>query len=237
MTGELSESMQIRNIIAAMYTGSIESDTAERALATISKEKLAELVVNMFQRVGENRPLFCDSDGYVDGESPGWFEVISWGVGDALHSNISRFKTLNAAIEYAKDKRHANCNKVFIEAKCEHDRYKNNEQVWSSPQANRPEGDNDSKESEKSSMMVSLDGGETFTPAQEGVRIIYSDVLVDGEDEPGELHLNATSEGLIFDVWVSNENMGTSSELVEDMVAALVGDADDDANVSAFVDR
>ena len=42
------------------------------------------------------------------------------------------------------------------------------------------------------SMLVSLDGGETFVPATQGVRIVYK-VFVPGEDDPGELHLNATS--------------------------------------------
>lgn len=79
------------------------------------------------------------------------------------------------------------------------------------------------------SVLVSLDGGKTFVPAASGVRIIYKDVLVPGEDAPGELHLNATPEGLISDLWVTREehldhNLGTSSELLDDLVVRLVDD-------------
>lgn len=82
---------------------------------------------------------------------------------------------------------------------------------------------------ESAPMFVSLDGGKTFLPATSGVRIIYKNVPVPGEDEPGELHLNATSEGVISDLWVSREehldhNLGTSSELVDDMIERLVDD-------------
>lgn len=78
-------------------------------------------------------------------------------------------------------------------------------------------------------LMISLDGGETFAPAPSGARIIYKKVIVPGEDSHGELHLNATPEGLITDLWVSREehldhNLGTSSEFIEDCVARLVDD-------------
>lgn len=76
-------------------------------------------------------------------------------------------------------------------------------------------------------MKVSLDGGVTFVEATNGVRIIYEAVDVPGEDELGEVHVNATSEGLIVDVWVSREeslghNIGTSSELIGDIAYRLV---------------
>jgi hypothetical protein len=82
---------------------------------------------------------------------------------------------------------------------------------------------------ESAVILVSLDGGKTFVPASSGVRIIYKDVLVPGEDAPGELHLNATTEGLISDLWVSREehldhNLGTSSQMVDDLVERLVDD-------------
>lgn len=73
---------------------------------------------------------------------------------------------------------------------------------------------------------VSLDGGVTWAPANSGVRLVYRDILVPGEDAPGELHVNATHEGLILDVWVSREgedhNIGTSSQMLDDVVAAMV---------------
>lgn len=82
---------------------------------------------------------------------------------------------------------------------------------------------------ESVSMIVSLDGGKTFLPATAGIRIIYKKVPVPGEDEPGDLHLNATSEGLISDLWVSREehldhNLGTRSVLVADLIERLVDD-------------
>ena len=83
---------------------------------------------------------------------------------------------------------------------------------------------------EQTELLVSLDGGQTFSPAPNGVRIIYKNVFVPGEDEPGELHMNATSEGVISDLWVSREehldhNLGTSSALVDDILERLVDDS------------
>lgn len=78
-------------------------------------------------------------------------------------------------------------------------------------------------------MLVSLDGGETWLNAPEGVRVLYEDVDVPGEDEPGEYHLNCTHEGLIQDVWVRrrvpgpvDHNIATDSEMVGEIVARLV---------------
>lgn len=73
----------------------------------------------------------------------------------------------------------------------------------------------------------SIDGGVTFQEAPEGVRIIYDDVMVPGEDGKGELHLNLTHEGLITDVWATRDapldhNIATSSEMFDDMVSRLV---------------
>jgi hypothetical protein len=73
--------------------------------------------------------------------------------------------------------------------------------------------------------LVSLDGGVTYQPATDGVRIIYQEVDVPGEDEDGELHVNCTHEGLILDVWMNNEestNIGTNSETVDEIVSRLV---------------
>jgi hypothetical protein len=76
-------------------------------------------------------------------------------------------------------------------------------------------------------MLVSLDGGSTYQTAPNGVRIIYDKVDVIGEDEPGQVHINANSEGIITDVWVSREehldhNIGTSSNTLEGIVSDLV---------------
>lgn len=78
---------------------------------------------------------------------------------------------------------------------------------------------------------VSMDGGLTYQPAPNGVRIIYERVSVPGEDGLGEVHLNATSEGLITDVWVTREehldhNIGTASQMLDDIVGDLVAEND-----------
>jgi hypothetical protein len=76
-------------------------------------------------------------------------------------------------------------------------------------------------------MKVSLDGGETFVEAPNGVRVVYENVDVPGEDESGEVHVNLTHEGIITDVWVSrveslDHNIGTSSSTVDEIVERLV---------------
>lgn len=78
---------------------------------------------------------------------------------------------------------------------------------------------------------VSLDGGQTYQPAPSGVRVIYKDVLIDGEDGKGEVHINATHEGLITDVWCLDHNgddfnIGTESQQIDDIVTRLVGEND-----------
>jgi len=76
---------------------------------------------------------------------------------------------------------------------------------------------------------VSLDGGVTFHEAKEGVRIVYEDVMIPGEDGTGEFHLNATHEGLISDLWTTRDepldhNIGTSAQMLDDLVSELVDD-------------
>jgi hypothetical protein len=75
-------------------------------------------------------------------------------------------------------------------------------------------------------MIVSLDGGETWVEAPQGVRVTYNDVDIPGEDEQGSLCFNFTEEGQITDVWVGrgddDHNIGTSSEMVEEIVERLV---------------
>lgn len=93
-------------------------------------------------------------------------------------------------------------------------------------------------------MMVSLDGGLTFSPAPEGVRIVYRGVMIDGEDGRGELHINATHEGLITDLWTTRDepldhNIGTESMLIEDLVTRLVNDGLDPMQeaIKVLIDR
>lgn len=85
--------------------------------------------------------------------------------------------------------------------------------------------------SPSSTMQVSLDGGVTYVPAKEGVRVIIPEMFVDGEDEPGELHMNLSEESLIWDVWVSRDehldhNIGTRGDLISEMVTLMVADND-----------
>lgn len=78
-------------------------------------------------------------------------------------------------------------------------------------------------------MKVSLDGGETYQPAPEGVRII---VEATPHTTPGglsrrELHANFTHEGLILDVWEDDDgdlwnNIGTRADMVDDIVNRLI---------------
>lgn len=78
-------------------------------------------------------------------------------------------------------------------------------------------------------ILVSLDGGVSYQSAPEGVRIIYQNIPIDGEDGAGEVHINATHEGLITDVWTTREepldhNIGTDSVLIDDLITRLVGE-------------
>lgn len=89
-----------------------------------------------------------------------------------------------------------------------------------------------------SNIKISLDGGRTFVDAPEGVRVIYDEVMIPGEDSSGELHLNLTHEGVISDLWTTRDepidhNIGTSSEMLDDLVFRLVSHPlpeDDDAH-------
>lgn len=79
-------------------------------------------------------------------------------------------------------------------------------------------------------MQVSLDGGVTYLPAPEGVQLVINRVNIPGEDGLGQLHVNATPERLIFDVWTTRDepldhNIGTSCQQVEDLVCGMVFEA------------
>ena len=80
-------------------------------------------------------------------------------------------------------------------------------------------------------MEVSLDGGDTWQLAPEGVRIAYKGVMIDGKDGTGEVHLNCTHEGVITDIWATREepldhNIGTDCVLIDDIVSRLVNEND-----------
>lgn len=83
--------------------------------------------------------------------------------------------------------------------------------------------------SDSLSMLVSVDGGVSFRPAPEGVRIIYQNIPIDDEGSRGEVHVNATHEGLITDIWTTqdeplDQNIGTDCVAIEDIVSRLVDD-------------
>lgn len=79
-------------------------------------------------------------------------------------------------------------------------------------------------------MKVSLDGGITFVDATEGVRIVYQDVEIPGEEDIyGELHVNCTHEGIITDVWCNREsvldhNIATRSQMVNELIDEMIAD-------------
>ena len=67
-------------------------------------------------------------------------------------------------------------------------------------------------------MKVSLDGGLTFQEKDE-VRIIYDNVIV--EEGNAELHVTATHEGLISDVFFTGGNLGTEGETAQEITDRL----------------
>lgn len=77
-------------------------------------------------------------------------------------------------------------------------------------------------------MEVSLDGGVTWAVVKEGVRVVYRNLFIPGEDARGELQVNCTYEGIIKDVWVEKgdgyPNIATSSVTVDEVVSQLVED-------------
>lgn len=82
----------------------------------------------------------------------------------------------------------------------------------------------------KTNIQVSVDGGVCFYPAICGVRIVYDNVVIAESDGRNELHVNATSEGVISDVWhVSahdapgvDHHIGTESILLDDYVQRVL---------------
>lgn len=70
-------------------------------------------------------------------------------------------------------------------------------------------------------LLVSLDGGVTYVPAVNGVRLIYSGIELENRQQ-GELHLNMTHEGLLTDVFDGDTNLATDSVMYQDIVDRLV---------------
>lgn len=73
------------------------------------------------------------------------------------------------------------------------------------------------------SISVSLDGGQTYQPASEGVRVIYGNLYLGDDESRGELHVNASHEGLIMVLWTQpgDEHLGTQAQMLDDLVADL----------------
>jgi hypothetical protein len=74
-------------------------------------------------------------------------------------------------------------------------------------------------------MKIILDDGTEIK--SDSVTLIWEDQLVPGENENGELHIKATSEGLVSDVWVSREqsldhNLATAWRTTDDIIETLV---------------
>lgn len=75
-------------------------------------------------------------------------------------------------------------------------------------------------------LKYSVDGGQTWIDA-EGIRVIVEDQFIPGEDVTGDLVFNFTHEGLITDVWMNDDeslNIGTKSEMYDDIIVRLVED-------------
>ena len=75
-------------------------------------------------------------------------------------------------------------------------------------------------------MNVSLNGGATFQPALSGVRIVYEAVPLSGEDGQAQLHLTASLEGLVSDLWATDgaqasHIVGTRADDLDSLVSAL----------------
>ncbi len=78
-------------------------------------------------------------------------------------------------------------------------------------------------------LLVSLDGGKTYQPAPDGVRLIRTKVMAEdagGDETECELHLNFTDEGLIGDLWADQpedetDNIGTFSQTYGELAESM----------------
>ncbi len=75
-------------------------------------------------------------------------------------------------------------------------------------------------------MKISLDDGQTWQNWQEtnGVRVLYENLDIPGEDITGDIEFNFTHEGIITDIWASpsDHNLATRSETIDEIVEALI---------------
>ncbi len=74
---------------------------------------------------------------------------------------------------------------------------------------------------------ISLDGGETYNPVTEDVRVVYAGLDLPGEDQPGELHINLTPEGVVIDLWATRDapldhNLATRSQTLLELAEELI---------------
>lgn len=70
-------------------------------------------------------------------------------------------------------------------------------------------------------LLVSLDGGETYAPAVNGVRLIYSGIELENRQQ-GQLQLNMTHEGMIADVYDGEDSLATDSVMYQEIVDRLM---------------
>ena len=66
-----------------------------------------------------------------------------------------------------------------------------------------------------------------MTEAKQGVRVIYEEVDVPGENEKGQVHITLSEEGIVSDVWMTRDepldhNIGTSSQTLDEAVESMV---------------
>jgi hypothetical protein len=71
-------------------------------------------------------------------------------------------------------------------------------------------------------MRVSLDGGVTYQDVPEGVRVIYDEGLMDEDENPVELHINCTKEGVVLDLWDSDREMDDESTATTSLMASEI---------------
>lgn len=134
--------IRIRLAVGALRAGAVDNDAAAGLLSKLSSQKLADALVDVVSRSDEARALFCDAEGYVDGEPPGWFDVDTystkarWEGPDANDGGLDGFLTLEAAIEYANSPALAGNYEVVVSAWGEHERFEAGERVWT--RFNRP---------------------------------------------------------------------------------------------------
>lgn len=91
----MSEKLETKDVLAAMYRGEIEPEKATTILAArMNPVELAEALVDAFNR-GGIRPLFCDEDGLPHGRD----QVLSV-VDPALELNSFQQAALKAYVEW-----------------------------------------------------------------------------------------------------------------------------------------